>query len=583
MRIAVENYRGVRTAIIDLAGDNTQIALVAGLNGSGKSSICQAAAAALCSVGIPLIEPGTKPGDVSPLVTKKDSRALVHDGATSGSATLTGESDGDGVTVAWPGGTVTARGNPPACSTLAAGLIRFSDLPSKSRSLLLINALKAAPTKADVLELAGSAASKRIEDAWPDIERVGWDAAAQRFAEAATKGKGRWEEITGERYGIEKAKAWRPLDWQPDLDQANADDLRAAEKAARADRDAALARTAVDRSERQKLQEKAALVPELEKLVSELESAYAAAAKQAEAATTARDSLPVPDGESGQDCPWCGKAIGIDRRGGGQIILHRFERTISKEEFDRLSRAHQTACAEKNEADRAADARRTALDDARRNLNDAEKAASDLGAMPGDEPAAKAGQDVTSMDAVEGALTAAARRVKMHEAVTSATRVAAAISRDNAIADLLRPTGIRQRKLEQMLATLNGRLADICSQAGWPKVEVTSDLDLLCDGRRIILAADSEIYRCDIALQIAVGEHDGSGIVIIDGADKLDRDNRNGMFNMLLRLRCKAIVAMTAPSRDVLPDLAAAGIGRTYWIEAGTAVAIGAAQAMAAE
>jgi hypothetical protein len=62
---------------------------------------------------------------------------------------------------------------------------------------------------------------------------------------------------------------------------------------------------------------------------------------------------------------------------------------------------------------------------------------------------------------------------------------------------------------------------------------------------------------------------DGSTTVLIDSADILDKNGRNGLFQMLLSCGREAIVAMTIlGGRDNVPALSKIG-GVGYWIEAG--------------
>ena len=66
---------------------------------------------------------------------------------------------------------------------------------------------------------------------------------------------------------------------------------------------------------------------------------------------------------------------------------------------------------------------------------------------------------------------------------------------------------------------------------------------------------------------------DGADAMIIDRADILDRQGRNGMMKMLIGLGIPCLVCMTIldPKKDPPPDLAARGKGITYWVEDGVA------------
>ena len=49
----------------------------------------------------------------------------------------------------------------------------------------------------------------------------------------------------------------------------------------------------------------------------------------------------------------------------------------------------------------------------------------------------------------------------------------------------------------------------------------------------------------------------------------LDKRGRNGLFKALEVADVRALVCMTFSKREQVPDLAKAGLGRSYWIEGG--------------
>ena len=64
---------------------------------------------------------------------------------------------------------------------------------------------------------------------------------------------------------------------------------------------------------------------------------------------------------------------------------------------------------------------------------------------------------------------------------------------------------------------------------------------------------------------------DGSAMVVLDAADVLDGPTRSGLFALLEEAGLPALVCMTLSRREQLPDLAAAGLGASWWIEDGVA------------
>ncbi len=87
------------------------------------------------------------------------------------------------------------------------------------------------------------------------------------------------------------------------------------------------------------------------------------------------------------------------------------------------------------------------------------------------------------------------------------------------------------------------------------------------------LLSESEQFRVRVTLQVAIAKMDDSAAMVIDRADILDRQGRNGMMKLLLRTGIPTLVCMTIldPEKDPPPDLAAKGKGQTYWLAKGIA------------
>lgn len=575
MKAIVKGFRGVVRANISIS----PIALVLGENEAGKSSLCQAIAAALTNSGIPFVRPRPgKGGEVSQLIQKKDARIVVRDGADSGSAAVIGATDQDGTAMAWPSLRAKCSGRAPMASLYATGLIGFSDLEQRDRAAELGRILKIDPTK-DELAATTAVDAEQIDKVWQKVEELGWDGASEYFATIATKKKGAWEQITKERYGKDKAKEWEPVGWDPSIGAMSSAELDAAVDIAKARAEAAIKVEAVSTAEMARLEQLAAQVDALQPaaLLAEQEAERADAAERAARANL--DALPHPEESGhGQPCPACGASIHIVRSPSGSASIAiappetpTEERAAMIAAIDAARAEHAAATTERDKAFAEKDAACSALSRAR-------DAAAELSEKRG-QRAAPSGQ--LSRAAAQEALELAQRRLSMHDAVVRARDAAQSVARLQIVVEALRPTGARQTKLTKRLGEFNARLAEITSTAGWPTVVVTTDMEIICGGRPDVLLATSARYRSGVALQLAISERDGSDMVIIDAADILDPDNRNGLFAALAMVGKHAIVTMTFDRGDLAnaPDLRAAGMGETYWIEAGTCVPL--AEAMA--
>ena len=80
---------------------------------------------------------------------------------------------------------------------------------------------------------------------------------------------------------------------------------------------------------------------------------------------------------------------------------------------------------------------------------------------------------------------------------------------------------------------------------------------------------NSYALALQMVLQIMAAQRDGiDPLVLIDRFDTLDKPRQNAVLNTLVKKKINAIIAGT----DARPDrdrLAAASVGRTYWIDEG--------------
>src|SRR5574341_617516 len=132
--ISVRSFARAERADLDVS----TIALLAGPNENGKTSICLAAAAALTGQTVPV--DGIKKGSAG---------ALVRTGDAEGGARVK-SAQGEAV-VSWPNATRETTGTPPEASLYAAGLASIVDLDDKARANALAGYLPdAVPTREDL-------------------------------------------------------------------------------------------------------------------------------------------------------------------------------------------------------------------------------------------------------------------------------------------------------------------------------------------------------------------------------------------------------------------------------------------------
>lgn len=567
MQITIRNYRAVRRADIDLSG----VVLVAGPNEAGKTSIAQAAAALLTGVSMPL--PGGK---------KKDAAELVTDGADAGLLKLTA---GEATRTLMLPTCLFADGDFRLASEIAVGRVSLVDLKPDERAAVLVRDryIDAAPTREDLAAAMADieATPEQIEGVWQAIGEKGWDVQHAAVKEAVTKAKGAWEQITGEAWGQKKAAGWMPEGCDKDLIARPAEDLAVEEAAALADVDRAVANGALS------VQEAAALrlaadegkAVDLAEATRDVEDAK----RVHEGLIVKRNALPTTEGQETHPCPHCGGAVAI--------VFHHNKNAPAHLKIPTADHVTE-AEARKRALDRAAidgqiERATTMVKTAERALVAAEakvaaglRAAAQIAELDSaaDEDAAGA-----AIDAARQRLAEAQRRSKAYGTYHAAIKKFRAVAKNNQLADILAPEGLRKTALARGLGAFNDRLAAICEAARFPVFQVGPDMEISRAGVPVRLLSLSAQWRTRVMLQIAMAEIDGSAAVVIDAADILDPRGRNGLFAMLAAVKVPVLVTMTfgKPTASV-PDLAAAGIGRTYWLADGTLTPLADAMKVAA-
>ncbi|MGE3279935.1 MAG: hypothetical protein AB7H90_00995 [Alphaproteobacteria bacterium] len=568
-RISVREYRGCERAEIECA----PLCLVSGRNAQGKTSLLQAVAAALTGTALP------------PGMTKSNAGALVRLGA--GSASVEVRTDQGVARMTWPDCSHTASGTPPAVSKVAAGLESVVDMPGDARARYLSDLLKAAPTREDLaaaLADKGIEGSKALDTIWGLIDDKGWDGAHQTRRDKGVEWKGRWRQVTGQNYGSRIAASWVPPDWSDDLDRISAEELDSLVSVAREAHRAGIAADAASDARRADLEEHAA---KLNERVAEVQRATAALA-EAEAherqARATRDALPATD--TGQrptiPCP-CGCDPPIRLYAYTKLTEVVVEKAptapapADPAELKRLRLARATAEGDLSNAQATVAAARRAVAAAEAAVEASRKAREDLDQLP---PARANG---TSSADTEGAVVLAEKRRDALNTKLQADEIRDRIATNDLVLDILAPDGLRARKLRDVLDLFNsGQLAPLCDAAEWKRIEITPEMAVTYGGRDYRILSASEQFRVRVVLQVATARLDGSAMCVVDAAEILDAPARSQLFALLEEARLCALIAMTLSRPNQVPDLAAAGLGVSVWIERGIAHPIGDAKQEAA-
>lgn len=555
LNISVRDYRGIERA--DIALD--PLALVAGKNEHGKSSLAEATRAVLTGTAIPI-----------PGVNKKDAKVLVRDGAEKGSAKATNEHGF--LSIEWPRCITNGEEGNPGCTDFAVGLRHLFDLDDKEQAKVLARYVDSEPTADDLAAAMKDAGygERALDKVWDAIDREGWDKTHQRTRDHGTRLKGQWEAVTGEKYGAKKAKSWAPAGYpegavhtspreDPLRQQNSRPGLQEAVDQANTELERLLGQRAVAEADVQKLREKAEAIPTLEEQERE------AAEERQNCATHLEDLQkdPAPEVPTAPTlCPSCNTALTMDRNSMTLVVA---ESAPTEEEISEAERAKYEYEGLLTEARDAFNAASNAHGVIVSRLMDARQAAAKLEEIE----AQGEGASEADVEAAREHLHNAQHALWDFDAKERADQIHADIVKNAALIDILAPDGLRRRKLAAGLEKFNNAIGNLCHAAGWPEVSLDESLSPHYGSRPVWAASASGKWRARTCVQVAMAQMDGSAAVVIDEADILDATGRNGLVAMLEAFRVRALVCMTANRPERVPDLEQAGIGQSYWVRDG--------------
>jgi hypothetical protein len=519
MRVAITSFRGVKNVALDLNG----VTIIAGLNGSGKTSIAGATAAAL--TGEPPIH-GVK---------KQDYNRFVHTGQATAAAVV--ETDEGTASITFPDGKPFTTGKPPRSSGYAAGIASPVDMEPRKAAEAWAAILETEPTLAD------------LEKVCPDVAVItavrtrGWDGALAVFKEDGAKLKGRWEQVTGDRYGTKKADTWMPDVLTLEIVNQPEAELQAAFDAAKKAHDEALRSSAIAGSEREKLEKESSELDARRANVGKLTAEHDTAKADFDEAKEALKALP--SSVDPMQCPHCGKPV---RLVGGVLK----EATAITEE---MKADRERAIKYEKECGEVFAKAFDALRKEKLELQTSEQAAEKL-AKIGE---ASAAQDIKkTLDALDttssvlGAWKAYHQAKKYHDEILRLIQVC----------EILSPEGLRKQHLENSLSQFNTVLDSLCSAAGWSRVRIEPDLSISFGGMPYAMLSESEQYRTRVTVQTAIALRDKSDVLIFDRADILTQNGRRGLFSMSKSAGLTTIILMSASSREESPK-------GSLWIDGG--------------
>lgn len=537
MNLIVEHFLGIKKAGIKLSD---KITLIAGPNGSGKTSMIQALQCLVTGEPIPL--PGLK---------KKDAKALVHNDETSGRALLVSDADTE-IGIGWP--SCKVGGTKFTCSPYAAGMSLPACIPAKDLTAIL----GVLPTFQDFeSELMLPDQSKVI---WTKIQQSGWDQAHAQAMQTGRDLKREWEKLSGENWGVNQAKGWTPADY---IEQTE-EELQAALKTAQKLYEHAIKAEAIDEKEKQNLQR---IANEYDTVLSKIKNLTAEISATSVELTKAQgllQELPkILNQEQAYEC-WHCKKLGIIQDG---RLIEAPDTKQSQDDIDALRGRQMMQNTKIRTLQEKREELNVSLRETKNRLTQCEAARKKLNEVILDAPPAALSQNDARSE-----VELCQKRILAYKTKGECDELYELLGYNSIICAVLHPDGLRKQVLAAKLANFNELLAIICETAGWPAVTIDEYLDIRFNQRPYVLLSVGEKFAVNAVLQIALAKMDGSQILIMDGFDVLDSKYRNGLITILDSLPIPTVIGCTFGAESDVPNFE--GLGLTYWCENGGVVQI---------
>jgi hypothetical protein len=580
-RIQAQNVLGLQDVDARLP---TPVALFAGRNGSGKSSIQEAVRMAITQ------------DTVRDVTTKKTYGMLVHEGATAGGAVVTiGGDAGESFAFNMPKGEFVG---PEISEPMRVALYgqRFAKMTADERRTFLFGLTGLKP-KADNVKarmLARGCQEVKVDAVLP-LLRTGFPGVCEHAKGKATEAKGAWRQLTGETYGAVKAQSWEaPV---PDLPPGDVQKL--ADQVAGIDRNIALLNENLGRIksvaiEAQKAaQRRDALADSAGKVASLTEQLDRARAELAEyqpkvedlrkrASGTVRVGLVHDMAKFIDTLQLAGKDKTAEKATQQAKLLAAY--TAEHGKLD-AGQPDPEAVAALAEHERGLQVVQNRVKNLQRDLDAATQAKGQFDALA---PAAEVVDASAEIAEVEGLLakakedrqTAENKRLNItaaqqaRDAAEKKTRGAAAHHVDveewTKVADALAPQGIPNEMLLEALAPVNLLLKQASVDTEWMAAQIEPDMAITANGRPYQLLSESEQWRVDAMVAQVVAEISGLKVLMLDRVDVLDLPGRAQLLDWMDVLAFEGVIdtALLFGTFKALPTGLADTI-TAFWVENG--------------
>lgn len=560
--IQVKNFQGVSNVSVAV---NAPVLLVTGHNGAGKSSLRDAIRLALT-------------GAASRVSLKKDYGNMIKDG-TKKADVIIGTDEG-AYNYALPAAKGVHSDNPylPLCIDAAAFAGMKAD--DRRKALFELSGCTINANKVREMLLAEKCDPALTEQILPML-RSGFPAAEAEAKERASQARGAWKQVTGETYGSQKAESWEaPAVEVPDL--AVIDELKGQleqNQAAINEKNQLIGTAKAAISNQANLQNRIAQLEEQAGKVERIKAKQITDDKsladvqqlinEAEQAALSQEALP---------CPCCQTLLVYSRTEHAFIDATTLstkagDAGIAKLEEYRNSATMLQRTIANNQRDllNAENAAQQLKELQESTAASAESSATDIEALQGDiNDLTDARQDLLGRinDLQEQQFAAAQTLTKTKDAARHHAEVLAWTT----IAEQMAPSGIPANILSQALKPFQNLIDNINSLVPrWPAVGITPDMELVAGHRSYGLLSESEQWRVQAVITLALAQLSGINLVVLDRFDVLDPVSRVELMEALCDLSDQnqhlqvVMLGTLAKPAAGLPD----SYIQQIWLEAG--------------
>lgn len=557
--IQIKNFQGVSTVSVAV---NAPVLLVTGHNGAGKSSLRDAIRLALT-------------GAASRVSLKKDYGSMIKDG-TKKADVIIGTDEG-AYNYALPAAKGVHSDNPylPLCIDAAAFASMKPD--DRRKALFELSGCTINANKVREMLLAEKCDPALTEQILPML-RSGFPAAEAEAKERTSQARGAWKQVTGEVYGSQKAENWEA----PAVEAPAVEAIEHLKQQLAENQKQTAAKHQQMGSLKAALQNKANLDNQIAELKLQAGKIERIKAKQitdekslavvqqqiheAEQASLSQQALP---------CPCCQ----------AMLVYSPTERALI-DATTLSTKAGDAGIAKLEEYRNSATMLQRTIANNQRDLAAAEHAAQQLASMKADDETLSAHHvealqgDINDLDelrqGIQGELNDLVEQqiaaAQAHSKTVDAARQHMLVVDWAKIADQMAPSGIPANILSQALKPFQNLIDNINSLVPrWPAVGITPDMELVAGHRSYGLLSESEQWRVQAVITLALAQLSGINLVVLDRFDVLDPVSRVELMEALCDLSDQnqhlqvVMLGTLAKPAAGLPD----SYIQQIWLEAG--------------